>query len=235
MSNLTLNSIFKRLLNYYGPQGWWPLYSKAGGYSEYKGQLPSSFAELFEISAGAVLAQNVSWKNAEKAVARLKTEGILDPEKLLNNPGRKTGLLIRSSGYYNQKTIKLKNLSSWFISRGYTLKKLKSMDPAALRQELLSIKGIGPETADSILLYGLDMKYFVVDAYLKRIFSRLGLLEQNVSYDTAQEFCHRKFKGSTPDYREFHALIVCHAVTFCKKKPACEGCIFSGRCTDSRL
>ena len=154
----TLNSIYERLFNRYGPQHWWP------------GETP------FEVIIGAILTQSTAWSNVEKAIANIKAEGLLDPISLDEIETDKLAALIRPSGYYNAKAAKVKA----FIDRlhndyGRNLDRLFALDTTSLRQAMLSIHGIGPETADSILLYAAYRPVFVIDAYTKRIIARLGL------------------------------------------------------------
>ncbi len=213
--NPSLNKIYKTLFNAYGEQFWWP------------GDTP------FEISIGAILTQNVSWKNVETAIGNLKAERLLSPKALFCAPDKMIAPLIRPTGYYNQKTKKIKNFLRWFSDYNFSFKRLEKKDLAALREELLSINGIGPETADSILLYALSRKIFVVDAYTGRIFSRLGIIPEKSAYHEIQDIFHSRFKGDTGDYNEYHALIVKHGKDVCRTKPLCEGCCIRGLCGES--
>lgn len=230
MGNPTLNRIYSILLKKYGLQGWWPLISLKRRGSVYSGRPPKNDNELFEICVGAILTQNIAWKNVETALARLKENSLIDPLKMLEFPDNDLASLIKSTGYYNQKVIKLKNFIRWYRDRGYTLKKMLKTEPLALRRDLLNIKGVGPETADSILLYGLRIKIFVVDAYTKRIFSRLGLITPSDTYADIQNLFMKKFKGDTAAYNEFHALIVSHGKDICKSKPRCAECCLEKIC-----
>lgn len=210
--NPSLNKIYQSLFKAYGGQCWWP------------GDTP------FEISIGAILTQNVSWKNVETAIRNLKTEKLLSPKALYSASNKKIATLIRPTGYYNQKTRKIKNFLKWFKGYNFSFKSLKIIDIRPLRNELLSINGIGPETADSILLYALSKKVFVVDAYTKRIFGRLGILSEKSAYHEIQNLFHRHFKGNVDDYNEYHALIVKHGKDICRAKPVCGECCISGLC-----
>ncbi|HSV95744.1 MAG TPA: endonuclease III domain-containing protein [Spirochaetota bacterium] len=208
----SLAAIYRALLARYGPQHWWP------GETD------------FEIAIGAILAQNVSWTNVEKAIGRLKEEKLLAPRALHRIPGETLALLIRPTGYYNQKAKKLRNFLDWFARYGYSFARLRALDTGRLRSELLTVNGIGPETADSILLYALEKKVFVVDAYTFRIFGRIGMLRGGEGYDEVQRLFHRRFRAGTREYNEYHALIVNHGKYFCKKTPLCGECCLARLC-----
>ncbi len=202
-----LLKIFYKIYNHFGPLNWWP------------GDSP------FEIMVGAILTQNTSWSNVEKAINNLKKENLLDPFKLLALPDDRLRELIRPSGFYNVKTKRLKEFLNFFISEYQgNIEKMKKEDLWKLRNKLLKIKGVGKETADSILLYALEKPVFVVDAYTRRIFSRCGLVPENIEYDELQEF----FMSNLPEdvflYNEYHAQIVLLGKTYCRKKPLCEKC-----------
>jgi len=189
---------------------------------------PRDESDFFEIAVGAILTQNVAWNNVNTALSSLKVRGMLDPVSLLDIGTAKLARIIRPTGYYNQKAKKIKNFIAWYGR--YSYRDLGRMDPVELRDELLSVSGIGPETADSILLYALNIRIFVVDTYTKRIFTRLGLLAGDRKYQEIQEMFHRDFKGSAREYNEYHALIVAHGKDFCKKKPACGTCCLRSLC-----
>jgi endonuclease-3 related protein len=179
---------------------------------------------VFEIVIGAILTQNTSWKNVEKTIEQLNLKNMLTPPALAGADPEDIATLIRSSGYYNQKTKKLKILAQYFFKEKFLE---KGMHPG--RSELLSLWGIGPETADSILLYAFGEPYFVVDAYTKRLLSRLGCISGNESYDEIQDYFTAgkrtpKCMSTVHYYNEYHALIVEHAKQHCRKKPACPGC-----------
>ena len=212
MTSVSLNKIFRILLKDHGKQYWWP------GDTE------------FEIMIGAILTQSVSWRNVETAIDKLKQNNLLSPEALDSLEWDYIAPLIRSTGYFNQKAKKLKNYLGWFKGYNFSLNRLKEMDTAFIRSELLSINGIGEETADSILLYALSKKIFVVDAYTRRIFERIGILAGNEKYSNIQEIFHQGFTGSLQDYNEFHALIVMHGKDVCKKKPVCIECCIASLC-----
>jgi endonuclease III related protein len=204
--------IFYRLQRFFGPQGWWP------------GDTP------FEIVVGAVLTQNTNWGNVCKAVLNLKSGGLLSFEALLALPHADLALYIRPSGYYNIKAKRLKNLLQ-MIEEKYQgeLGLLLQDDMSAGRENLLSVQGIGPETADSILLYGGNHPIFVVDSYTHRIFSRHNLLAEESDYDSIQEEFMRMLPADSMLFNEYHALIVRVGKDFCKKnKPLCEQCPLNG-------
>lgn len=208
----SLNRVFKILLNRYGPQGWWP------------GDTP------FEISLGAILTQNVAWINVEKAIKQLKEHELLSPGSLAQRTDQEIAVLIRSTGYYNQKVKKLRHFLEWFRDYASDFRRVAAIETAPLRKQLLSVKGIGPETVDSILLYALERRIFVVDAYTRRIFERLGILKGGETYESVQEVFHIKFRGDVQDYNEYHALIVRHGKDVCRKKPLCISCCLAKLC-----
>ena len=238
----SLTRVFSTLYRCYGPQGWWPLPSLAGGkgYDE-RGSHPGVFGipdgdeGRWEVMCGAVLTQNTSWTNAERALLALAAEGIRGPRTLLKYPPERLAELIRSSGYYNQKAKKLRSMASFVLA----------CPGSPTREELLSLKGIGNETADSILLYAWHQPVFVVDAYTIRLFTRFGLLEASSlpaqtskRYNDVQFFILKHLsKISIPDdlsrtdyYAEFHALIVRHAKLHCGARPDCVYCPLEQRC-----
>lgn len=199
--------IFDLLFKSYGPQHWWP------------GDTP------FEIIVGAILTQNTNWTNVEKAIANLKQEGCLSPDKLQSIKQEDLAQMIRPSGYFNIKAKRLKVFIEFLFDRfNGDLDTMFGLPLAGLRHELLSVKGIGPETADSILLYAGGYPTFVVDAYTKRIFSRLGILNEEHTYHQVQDFFHNHLDADERAFNEYHALIVNHAKEHCKTKPACDGC-----------
>jgi endonuclease-3 related protein len=192
--NIELSSIYKLLKKKYGSQGWWPIVNPDTGKSEYDLGVPRNTDDIFEIAIGAILTQNVAWINVEKGIANLKRAGIFSPQSLLKAKEDKIASLITSTGYYNQKAKKIKNFLQWFKTYDFNFQNFSKLKIEEMRRQLLEIKGIGPETADSILLYGLKKKIFVVDAYTKRIFSRLGFFPESYSYEQMQEFFHNILK-----------------------------------------
>jgi endonuclease-3 related protein len=212
-----LTIIYRLLFRAYGPQHWWP------------GDTP------FEVMVGAVLTQNTSWANVEKAIANLKREGVLTFSSMIKTTPKKLALLIRPSGYFNIKTNRLRNLLTYIHSHySDNLVRMFATDPAQLRRQLLEVNGIGPETADSILLYAGGMPFFVVDAYTRRIFSRQGLIAGDAEYHTVQGLFMDNLPGDTMFYNEYHALIVRIGKEHCRKiKPLCYDCPIRSRCRQS--
>jgi len=213
--------IYQILLKHFGPQGWWPIMPKADRRKQ-RSQ-PDSSDELdsnarFEIIVGAILTQNTSWKNVEKAIQNLRKKGLISRKAILAVREAELAEDIRPSGYYKQKAKKLKAFVSFDFKGEIT------------RDNLLSIWGVGPETADSILLYAYEKPYFVIDAYTKRIFTRLGCSEAETTYDELQNLFHENIPKDVGIYKEFHALIVRLGKEFCKKNPVCTGCPLAKIC-----
>jgi len=177
------------------------------------------------VHLGTILAQNTSWKNVEQALKNLKSKGLTSIEKLSSVPTHVLAELIRPSGYFNQKAIKIKNFIK-FLNENYDgrLERMFKEDPKKLREKLLGIKGIGPETADSILLYAAKKPIFVVDAYTYRILSRHALIPEDSDYREIQEVFMDVLPKDTQLFNEYHALLVKVGKEHCKKKPICNGC-----------
>jgi endonuclease III related protein len=206
--NNRLAFIYKRLKKFYGPQHWWPADTP------------------FEVVVGAILTQNTSWANVEKAIRNLRRAGGLSsPRKLYGMSVRKISHLIKPCGFYNLKTKRLRNFLN-FLDAGYRsdLKKLGLLDNGKMRARLLAINGIGPETCDSIMLYAFNRPVFVVDAYTKRILSRHGLIPEKSSYEEVQDIFMKNLSRDSAMFNEYHALIVRLAKDFCRKKPLCGWC-----------
>ena len=202
-----LIQIYNILLDHFGPLDWWP------------GETP------FEVMIGAILTQNTAWSNVEKAISALQAENMLSPQAIVKADMRKLKRLIRPSGYFNQKALRLKDYTRFYIKEYCgSVERMAAQDTALLRAKLLAVKGIGPETADSILLYALDKPVFVVDAYTRRAFSRLGFLPPEVDYHTTQEFFTSHLPCDVPLYNDFHAQIVYLCKDYCKSKPRCVEC-----------
>ncbi len=205
--NKRLNQIYQRLFQYFGPQHWWP------------GETP------LEVMVGAVLTQNTNWENVEKAIANLRAADLLDLRRLAETPTGLLAELIRPSGYYNLKAARLHNLLHAIIAEHDSLESFFAADRYRLREQLLEVKGIGPETADSILLYAAEKPAFVIDAYTHRLLLRHDLIWEETDYYEMQEL----FTGSLPEdvnlYNEYHALIVRVGKEFCRKRnPRCLEC-----------
>lgn len=215
-----INKIYEKLLDEYSYQGWWPLLDYDGsnptktgsiqGYHPKDYSFPHNSREQFEIIMGAVLTQNTSWPSVEKALINLNELIDFTPSEVLNLDEDKFKEAIRPAGYYNQKYNYLRNMAEFYLS-------LEGKTPT--RSQLLEVKGIGNETADSILLFAYKEKEFIVDSYTKRILSYLGLIDSNDGYLKVKNFIEEEFKGDIFQYQEFHALIVEHAKRFYSKKP----------------
>ncbi|RMG91294.1 MAG: endonuclease III domain-containing protein [Zetaproteobacteria bacterium] len=208
---LELLDMYRRLYSAYGPQHWWPADSP------------------FEVCIGAILTQNTNWSNVEKAIKRLRHATALDPESLNQMPSEQLMNLIRPAGFYRQKCWRLKAFIRFILDHG-GLAKLATLETGTLRSMLLAIHGIGPETADSMLLYAWTRPVFVVDAYTKRLLARLGFLPHKVSYDQVQCLFHKHLPRDADMFNEFHALIVEHAKQHCRHVPRCHGCPLGARC-----
>ncbi len=207
-----LSRIFKLLYNHFGPQQWWP------------GDTP------FEVMVGAILTQNTNWINVEKAIYNLKSKGVLDVKKIARCPESLLAELIRPAGYYNVKTKRLKNFVEYFIQQyDGKIEQMKIVGTERLREELLKIKGVGHETADSILLYALEKPVFVVDAYTKRVLTRHRIIaDGKLTYDEVQKIFHDNLPEDVQLFNEYHALFVRLGKEYCRPKPLCEGCPLSG-------
>lgn len=221
-SNHIIENLYTCLFDLYGPQGWWPLTAlyetkekapaKTGslqGYHPSDYTYPRTKAQSFEIICGAVLTQNTNWKQVEKALLNLKQIKALSPEEILFLPSEVLKEAIRPAGYYNQKATRLATLAGWFIE-------LKDRIPT--REELLSLNGVGPETADSILLYAFKEPSFVVDAYTRRIVTNLGLVGEKANYEEIKKLFEENLPRDFKIYQEYHALLVEHAKRYYKKK-----------------
>ncbi len=207
MTGETLTEIYELLYAAFGPQHWWP------------GETP------FEVITGAILTQNTSWANVEKAIKNLKSAEQLTPGALHRINLSHLAELIRPAGYYNVKAKRLKSFMDWFFENyDGALAGLERVNTDQLRAELLAVKGIGRETADSILLYALGRPVFVVDAYTARITVRHGLIEPDADYEQLRELFESNLPRDTQLFNEYHALLVRAAKEFCKPKAKCPGC-----------
>jgi endonuclease III related protein len=204
--------VFDALLNRYGPLHWWPADTP------------------FEVCVGAILTQNTNWMNVEKAIVNLKREGLLSMEALWEIDRERLAELIRPSGFFNIKSARLKDFLGFLLERHGSLDAMFGGDWRALREELILVRGIGPETCDSILLYAGGKPTFVVDAYTKRLFSRLGLIRETDSYQEVRSLFMEALPPDAALFNEYHALIVEHCKRHCRKKPVCEGCPLKGLC-----
>ncbi len=214
--------VYKRLFKKFGKQNWWPVNEVHEGCLDKR---------MFEVIIGAILTQNTSWKNVEKAIENLLAADLIDLKKISKVNKQKLAKLIRPSGYFNQKAERLKIFAD-YILKNYNghLTTFMEKDHREIRPELLKIKGIGPETADSIILYAFQKPMFVIDMYTKRIFSRLGVVDENIAYEDLQKMFHKNLKEDAEIFNEYHALIVEFAKQFCTKKPQCLGCPLNKEC-----
>lgn len=205
--NLLLN-MQHAMLAALGPSQWWP------------GDTP------FEVAVGAILTQNTNWGNVEKAIANLKREKALEPKALARLPRERLEECLRPAGYFRLKAQRLTHFLDFLKAEaGLSMEALAKREPGALREKLLGVKGIGPETADSILLYAVGAPVFVVDAYTQRICSRHGLIPEETGYHELQSLFMDALPRDTALYNEYHALIVRTAKQWClKKAPRCQGC-----------
>jgi endonuclease-3 related protein len=212
--------IYEKLYDLYGPQGWWPLINHDGinptktgairGYHPENYDLPTKRDQVYEIILGAILTQNTSWLSAEMALFNLNELNVIGPEKLLKLDVETLKSAIRCAGFLNQKSVYLREITRFFIE-------IEGKVPT--RKELLAVKGVGNETADSILLYAYKQPQFVVDAYTKRIFSHLGIVSEDIKYMELKELFESNLPEDVPLYQEYHALIVEHAKRYYSKKP----------------
>ena len=202
-----LLDIFDRMRETYGPQDWWPGDTR------------------FEIMVGAVLTQAAAWTNVRQAIANLMAAGVLSPQAVRAISQERLAELVHPSGYFNSKARKLKALAEYLGERFHDdLDAMAQEDPQALRAELLGVYGIGPETADDILLYALGQPAFVIDNYTRRVFSRLGLASDKLPYLTFRSLFMDHLPLDTDLFREYHALVVHHGKEVCRKRPLCDRC-----------
>lgn len=211
---MTPKQLYQILYKTYGPQHWWP------------GETP------FEVMVGAVLTQNTAWVNVERAIANLREHQALSAEVIVRTHQRRLAMWLKPSGYFNVKASRLKNFCRWLLAEGgeATLDKLSTAD---LRVALLSVNGIGPETADDMLLYAFARPVFVIDAYTRRILSRLGLISGKEDYETLRAYMEARLQRSDNRlslFNEYHALLVHHGKQVCRRQPACETCCLRRRC-----
>lgn len=206
-ARILIHQAYQRLFSAFGPQHWWPARTP------------------FEVMVGAILVQNTNWKNVEKAIDNLRNKKLLSPRKLNAVSLQELAKYIRPAGYFNVKAKRIKNFVTFFIGRYQgSLAKMRARSVRVLREQLLSVSGVGQETADSILLYALSKPIFVIDAYTKRVFSRHKIFSCDISYQDAQEIFHKNLPQSGKIYNEYHALIVQLAKQYCRVKPLCLKC-----------
>jgi endonuclease-3 related protein len=201
--------IYEKLYEHYGPQNWWPA------------------STPFEMMIGAILVQNTNWRNVEKAIEQLRP--YLTPQKLDLLSKDELAQLIRSSGFFKRKAERIKSFLSWLKNYDFNFAIMESMDKNHLREELLQVSGIGKETADCMLVYAFHKPIFIVDAYAKRIFYRLGF-DMPDDYDQFRQLVEKELPSKIQLYNEFHALLVEHAKSHCKSKPICKNCPLQSSC-----
>ncbi len=210
-SGKELRAVFDLLLGRYGRQGWWP------------GESP------FEVMIGAILTQNTAWSNVERAINNLKQAGALSLQGLLELPMERLAELIRPSGYFNVKAARLQNFCIFLRDSGGEAA-LREMESDTLRTLLLEVKGVGPETADDMLLYAFERPVFVIDAYTRRLFTRLGMASGEEGYEQLRHGFEAVLGEDVDLYNEYHALIVRHAKEACSTKPNCSTCCLEVCC-----
>jgi endonuclease III related protein len=207
-----LLSIYEGLLNMYGRQEWWPADS------------------AFEVMVGAILTQNTNWLNVEKALVLLKQRVSLTPEALLSLSIGELEICLKPSGYFRIKTQRLQNYCQWYLSQD-TYHGLDQLATPELREQLLKVQGIGPETADDILLYAFNRPVFVIDAYTRRLLQRLDLIQGQEKYEYCRQLFETQLPKSVDLYKQYHALIVIHAKQHCRKtRPVCHTCQLAQDC-----
>jgi endonuclease-3 related protein len=203
----TTHQVYQTLLGALGPQHWWP------------GESP------WEVMIGAVLVQNTAWKNVERAIANLREADLVDPRRLLVLPAEELAELVRPAGYFRLKTKRLRSLMEFVVQRyDGSLEALRNADWRQLRAELLGVHGIGPETADSILLYALEHPVLVVDTYTHRVFARHGWIGYEADYHQLQEHLTGELPVDAAIYNELHALLVNVGHHYCRRQPECDNC-----------
>lgn len=206
-----LLEIYKRLYRTFGPQYWWP------------GETP------FEIAVGAILTQNTNWGNVERAIKNLKREKALSAKGIHEMTAYRLSSLIRPAGYFNIKAQRLRAFIDFLMNEYHgSMKRMGDEEVQTLRTQLLTICGIGPETADSILLYALEKPVFIIDAYTRRVLSRHNIIRHDESYEKIQKVFHSTLKREARLFNEYHALLVRLGKTYCRTKPRCKGCPLEG-------
>lgn len=203
--------VYDRLLARHGPQHWWPADT------------------AFEVMVGAVLTQNTAWRNVERAIANLRADDLLEPRRLLACDTAALAARLRPSGYFNVKAARLQALCRWLVAAG-GVEVIAGWPTEKLRHALLAVKGVGPETADDILLYAFRRPVFVIDAYTRRLFSRLGLCAPDAGYEALRHAFERVLPPDVALFNEYHALIVAQAKHVCRPRPCCADCCLRADC-----
>ncbi len=226
---MPIKTIYTQLHSRFGNQNWWPVTLDNETIPKYHKNIKLNQKQKLEICFGSILTQNTNWKNVEKTIVQLNKNQLIDINKIIKIDNKTLAEKIKSSGYYNQKAIKLKNFCL-FLKNNYNknIEKLFSNSITTLRNKLLSINGIGPETADSIILYAAKKPIFVVDAYTKRIMNRIGFKEN--TYDELQNLFMNNLNSDEKSFNEYHALLVELGKNICKKKLLCDQCPINNMC-----
>ena len=206
-----LRAVYRRLFARYGPQHWWPAHTP------------------FEVIVGAVLTQNTAWTNVERAITNLDQAGALTPAALLALAPDELARLLQPSGYFNVKARRLRAVCGWYLEQG-EYSRLRRWSTQRLRDELLELHGVGPETADDILLYAFDRPVFVIDAYTRRVFVRLGVIAGDEPYEVLRAGFEQVLGPDAALFNEYHALIVRHAKANCRPRPSCTDCCLRRLC-----
>lgn len=207
----TFAEVYRRLYDCNGKQHWWPAESP------------------FEVMVGAVLTQNAAWANVERAIDNLKESGTLTAAAIVQTHPRRLASRLRPSGYFNIKAKRLRALCRWLLDAG-DVEAVAEWSTESLRKALLGINGVGPETADDILLYAFHRPVFVIDAYTRRIFHRLGLITGMEDYETLRCIFETSLQSEVGLFNEYHALIVLHGKDVCRKRPLCNLCCLREAC-----
>ena len=205
------DDIYRRLHAHFGHRDWWP------------GDTP------FEIMVGAVLTQNTAWVNVERAIANLKQADALSAEAIVAAHHKTLAKWLKPSGYFNVKAKRLRAFCTWYLERG-GFQELNGLDTQTLRDGLLSVNGIGPETADDMLLYAFERPVFVIDAYTRRAFSRLGVVNGDEGYEPLRRGFERALGPDVALFNDYHAQIVALGKHFCRPKPRCGNCPLTEVC-----
>ena len=212
-----LLSVYENLLTMYRRQAWWPAESP------------------FEVMVGAILTQNTNWSNVEKALVLLKQKAPLTAEAIVNLSSTDLEICLKPSGYFRIKTQRLQNFCRWYLVQG-AYSGLDQLSTTELREQLLKVQGIGPETADDILLYAFHRPVFVIDAYTRRLLQRLGLIQGQEKYEACRQLFETQLPKSVELYQQYHALIVMHTKQHCKKtKPICHICQLAQICLSKQM
>ncbi len=207
----SLPAVYQALQSGFGAQNWWPADSP------------------FEVMVGAVLTQNTAWSNVERALANLRERNRLDAQAIVRTRHDHLANWLRPSGYFNIKAQRLKNFCHWYLAAG-GYETLQQLETGALRHALLSVNGVGHETADDILLYAFERPVFVIDAYTRRLLARLGLYRGDEPYDELRLAIEHTLGPDAALYNEYHALIVRHAKEYCRVRPLCGACLLRDGC-----